>query len=138
MAVELHACKMGLSHAYACFFSASFSFIFIYNYIYFFFFAFYILFSKFINILWHQIFNPDVDKSETCMLKRKCMSVRLCYRLRANKRYALVPKYLIRNNNSNSFPLNPSSLHSDQHHISPCNTNAYSIPEFMRIKDIIT
>ena len=27
---------------------------------------------------------------------------------------------------------------SDQHQISPCNINAYSIPEVMRIKDMIT
>ena len=33
---------------------------------------------------------------------------------------------------------NPSSPNSDQHQISPCNTNAYSTPEVMRIKDMIT
>ena len=27
---------------------------------------------------------------------------------------------------------------SDQHQISPCNINAYSAPEVMRIKDMIT
>ena len=33
---------------------------------------------------------------------------------------------------------NPLSPNSDQHQISPCNTNAYSTPEVMRIKDMIT
>ena len=33
---------------------------------------------------------------------------------------------------------NPFSPKSDQHQISPCNINAYSIPEVMRIKDMIT
>ena len=33
---------------------------------------------------------------------------------------------------------NPLSPNSDQHQISPCNINAYSIPEVMRIKDMIT
>ena len=28
--------------------------------------------------------------------------------------------------------------HSDQHQMSPCNINAYSTPEVMRIKDMIT
>ena len=32
-------------------------------------------------------------------------------------------------------PLNPNS---DQHQISPCNINANSTPEVMRIKDMIT
>ena len=32
-------------------------------------------------------------------------------------------------------PLTPTS---DQHQISPCNINAYSTPEVMRIKDMIT
>ena len=32
---------------------------------------------------------------------------------------------------------NPLSPNSDQHKISPCNINAYSTPEVMRIKDII-
>ena len=32
-------------------------------------------------------------------------------------------------------PLNPNK---DQHTISPCNINAYSTPEVMRIKDMIT
>ena len=35
-------------------------------------------------------------------------------------------------------PLNPLSPNSDQHQISPCNINAYSTPEVMRIKDMIT
>ena len=30
------------------------------------------------------------------------------------------------------------SSNSDQRQISPCNINAYSIPEVMRIKDMIT
>ena len=34
--------------------------------------------------------------------------------------------------------LNPLSPNSDQHQISPCNIKAYSTPEVMRIKDIIT
>ena len=34
--------------------------------------------------------------------------------------------------------LNPLSPNSDQHQISPCNINAYSTPEVMRIKDMIT
>ena len=34
--------------------------------------------------------------------------------------------------------LNTSSPNSDQHHISPCNINAYATPEVMRIKDMIT
>ena len=34
--------------------------------------------------------------------------------------------------------LNPLSPNSDQHQISPCKINAYSIPEVMRIKDMIT
>ena len=33
---------------------------------------------------------------------------------------------------------NPLSPNSDQHKISPCNINAYSTPEIMRIKDMIT
>ena len=33
---------------------------------------------------------------------------------------------------------NPLSLNSDQHQISPCNVNAYSTPEVMRINDMIT
>ena len=33
---------------------------------------------------------------------------------------------------------NPFSPNSDQHQISPYNINAYSIPEVMRIKDMIT
>ena len=33
---------------------------------------------------------------------------------------------------------NPLSPNSVQHQISPCNINAYSTPEFMRIKDMIT
>ena len=33
---------------------------------------------------------------------------------------------------------NPLSRGSDQHKISPCNINAYSTPEVMRIKDMIT
>ena len=33
--------------------------------------------------------------------------------------------------------LNPLSPKSDQHQISPCNINAYSICEVMRIKDMI-
>ena len=33
---------------------------------------------------------------------------------------------------------NPLSPYSDQHQISPCNINAYSTPEVMRIKDLIT
>ena len=37
-----------------------------------------------------------------------------------------------------SIYLNPSNPDSDQHQISPCNINAYSIPEVMRIKDMIT
>ena len=37
------------------------------------------------------------------------------------------------------FPaFNPLSPNSDQHQISPCNINAYSTPEAMRIKDMIT
>ena len=34
-------------------------------------------------------------------------------------------------------PVNPLSPNSDQHQISPCNINAYSIPEVMRIKNIM-
>ena len=34
--------------------------------------------------------------------------------------------------------LNPFSPNNDQHQISSCNTNAYSTPEVMRIKDMIT
>ena len=34
--------------------------------------------------------------------------------------------------------INPLSPNSDQHQISPCNINAYSTPEVMRIKDINT
>ena len=34
--------------------------------------------------------------------------------------------------------LDPFSPNSDQHQISPCNINAYSTPEVMRIKDLIT
>ena len=34
--------------------------------------------------------------------------------------------------------LNPLSPNSDQHQTSPCNVNAYSTPEVMRIKDMIT
>ena len=34
--------------------------------------------------------------------------------------------------------LNPKSPNGDQYQISPCNINAYSIPEVMRIKDMIT
>ena len=33
---------------------------------------------------------------------------------------------------------NPLSLNSDQHQISPSNINAYSTPEVMRIRDMIT
>ena len=36
------------------------------------------------------------------------------------------------------FKLNPLSPNSDQHQISPCNINAYSTLEVMRIKDMIT
>ena len=32
----------------------------------------------------------------------------------------------------------PLSPNSDQHQISPCNINAYSTPEVMRINDTIT
>ena len=35
------------------------------------------------------------------------------------------------------FP-NPLSPNSDRHQISPCNINAYSTPEVIRIKDMIT
>ena len=31
-----------------------------------------------------------------------------------------------------------ANINSDQHQISPCNTNAYSTPEVMRIEDMIT
>ena len=34
--------------------------------------------------------------------------------------------------------INPLSLNSDQHQISPCNINAHSTPEVMRIEDMIT
>ena len=34
-----------------------------------------------------------------------------------------------------AWPLTPNS---DQHQISPCNIKAYSTPEVMRIKDVIT
>ena len=34
--------------------------------------------------------------------------------------------------------LNPFSPNNDQHQISPCNINAYSTPEVMGIKDMIT
>ena len=34
--------------------------------------------------------------------------------------------------------LNPLNPNSDQHQISPCNINAHSIPEVIRIKDMIT
>ena len=34
--------------------------------------------------------------------------------------------------------INPLSPNSDQHQISPCNVKAYSTPEVMRIKDMIT
>ena len=33
---------------------------------------------------------------------------------------------------------NSLSPNSDQHQISPCNINAYSTPEALRIKDMIT
>ena len=32
--------------------------------------------------------------------------------------------------------INPLSLNSDHHQISPCNINGYSTPEVMRIKDM--
>ena len=35
------------------------------------------------------------------------------------------------------FFINPISPNSDQHQISPCNINAYSTSEVMRIKDMI-
>ena len=34
--------------------------------------------------------------------------------------------------------VNPLSPNSDQHEISPCNINAHSTTEVMRIKDMIT
>ena len=34
--------------------------------------------------------------------------------------------------------INPLNPNSDQHQISPCNINAYSTPEVIRIKDKIT
>ena len=34
--------------------------------------------------------------------------------------------------------LNPLSPNSDQHQISPCDSNAHLTPEVMRIKDVIT
>ena len=34
--------------------------------------------------------------------------------------------------------INPLSPNSDQHQISPCFINAYSTPEVMRMKDMIT
>ena len=37
-----------------------------------------------------------------------------------------------------THPIIPLSPNSDQHQISPCNINAYSTHEVMRIKDIIT
>ena len=39
---------------------------------------------------------------------------------------------------NNPTIFNPLSPNSDQHQISPCNINAYSTPEVMRIKDMIT
>ena len=38
---------------------------------------------------------------------------------------------------TNTFCRKTDSFNSDQHQISPCNTNAYSTPEVMRIKDMI-
>ena len=38
----------------------------------------------------------------------------------------------------NSREINPFSPNSDQHQSSPCNINAYSTSEVMRIKDMIT
>ena len=40
--------------------------------------------------------------------------------------------------NSRKTKLKLLTLLSDQHQISPCNVNAYSAPEVMRIKDMIT
>ena len=37
-----------------------------------------------------------------------------------------------------NFHLNPLRPNSDQHQFSPCNINAYSTPEVIRIKDMIT
>ena len=36
------------------------------------------------------------------------------------------------------WKINPLSPDSDEHQISPCNINAYSTPEVMRIKDMVT
>ena len=44
--------------------------------------------------------------------------------------FSCIPKSFLANK-----PLNPNS---DQHQISPCNMNAYSTPEVMGIKDMIT
>ena len=41
-------------------------------------------------------------------------------------------------NQANSYHINPLSPNSDQHQNSPCNINAYSTPEVMRMKDMIT
>ena len=40
--------------------------------------------------------------------------------------------------NYTSPKINPLSPNSDQHQISPCNINAYSTPEVMRIMDMNT
>ena len=48
----------------------------------------------------------------------------------------LINKQILFRITSSNF--SPSSPNSDQHQISPCNINAYSTPEVMRIKDMIT
>ena len=47
--------------------------------------------------------------------------------------FEIIVDYLVHTNH-----VNPLSPNTDQHQISPCNVNAYSTPEVMRIKDMIT
>ena len=45
-----------------------------------------------------------------------------------NSRFILLP----------CAPFNPLSPKGDEHEISPCKINAYSIPKVMRIEDMVT
>ena len=45
---------------------------------------------------------------------------------------------LVREQRTRQQLINPVTPNSDQHQISPCNINAYSTNEAMRIKDMIT
>ena len=40
--------------------------------------------------------------------------------------------------NTSLLPVNSLSPNSDQHQISPCNIHAYTTPEVMRVKHMIT